>query len=75
MKYQTKAKICIVMGIGLIVFVASLVNLPFMHSDSAVQKITQKNISKLEDSEQRLTGFMQHEKSELAQKIGKNSFP
>lgn len=72
MKYQTKTKICIVAGIALIVFVASLVNLPFMNSDSAVQKVTQKNFDKLESSEDKMQSFMKHEKAELAQKISHN---
>lgn len=69
MKYQTKAKVCIVAGIALIVFVASLVNLPFVNSDSAVQKITQKRFDKMESSEEKLQGFMKHERAELAQKL------
>lgn len=76
MKYSTKTKIGVVIGIGLIVFVVSLLNLPFMNSDSSVQKITQKNIDKIEESEEKMLDFITHEKSELAAKTnGKISFP
>jgi hypothetical protein len=76
MRYSTKTKIGIVVGIGLIVFVVSLLNLPFMNTDSSVQKITQKSIDKVEESEEKLLDFITHEKAELAAKTnGAVSFP
>ena len=65
-----KAKIGVVVGICLIVLVASLVWLPFMNTDSAVQKVSHNSIKKMEESEQRLLGFTVHERAELESKIG-----
>lgn len=70
MQYSNKAKITIVIGIFLIVFVASMVGLPFMKSESSVQKITDANIKKLESSEKRILNVITHEKAELSSKIG-----
>lgn len=76
MEYGNKAKITTVIGIGLIVFVASMVGLPFMNSDSAVQKISDANIKKLEGSEKKLLNVITQEKTELESKIGgKLNFP
>jgi len=69
-QYTNKVKITTVIGIGLIVFVASLVGLPFMDSESDVQKITNEPINKLEESEEKMLDVIMQEKSELESKIG-----
>lgn len=65
MKYTTKAKICIIVGIGLIVFVASLTGLPFMKSDSAMQQISHENSKKLESAEEKMFHVIEQERAEL----------
>jgi hypothetical protein len=76
MQSVNKARIATVVGIGIIVFVASLVGLPFMSSDSGIQKTAQKSINKVDDSEEKLLDFIQHEKAELESKVhGKVNFP
>lgn len=76
MRYTVKAKICTVIGIGLIVFVASLVGLPFSESESNVKKISYENAKKLDDSEQRMLDVIAQEKAALESKIGgKINFP
>jgi hypothetical protein len=76
MKYTVKAKICTVVGIGLIVFVASLVGLPFTESESNVKKISYESTKKLDDSEQRMLDVIAQEKAQLESKIGgKINFP
>lgn len=76
MKYTTKSRIAIVAGVCLIVFVASLIGLPFTYSDSTVQKISHENIEKLEESEVKMLGVIAQEKAELESKIsGKLAFP
>lgn len=76
MQYTTKTKIAIIVGIGLIVFVASLLELPFMNSDSAMQKVSHESIKKLEEPEEKMHDFIVQEKTELESKIGgKIKFP
>ena len=76
MQYTVKAKICTVVGIGLIVFVASLVGLPFADSDSNVKKISYENAKKIDDSEQKMLDVIAQEKAEIESKIGgKINFP
>lgn len=76
MRYTVKAKICTVIGISLIVFVASLVGLPFSESESNVKKISYENAKKLDDSEQRMLDVIAQEKAQLESKIGgKINFP
>ena len=70
MQYSNKAKITTIIGIGLIVFVASMVGLPFMNSDSAMKKASHENIKKLEGSEKKLLNVITQEKTELESKIG-----
>lgn len=70
MQHADKAKIGVVVGISLIVLVASLVWLPFMDSNSAVQKVSHNSIKKMEESEEKLLGFASHEKAEMESKIG-----
>ncbi|MBM2852194.1 MAG: hypothetical protein HW420_741, partial [Candidatus Nitrosotenuis sp.] len=63
-------------GIGLIISVASMVGLPFINSDSSVQKISHDNIKKLEESEEKILDFTVQEKTELESKMGgKIKFP
>jgi hypothetical protein len=76
MQYTVKAKICTVVGIGLIVFVASLVGLPFADSESNEKKISYENTKKLHDSEQKMFDVIAQEKAEIESKIGgKINFP
>jgi len=70
MQYTNKTKIATVIGIGLIVFVASLVGLPFISSESTVQKITHEPINKLEESEEKMLDVIMQERSEFESKIG-----
>lgn len=73
---STKTKIAVIIGIGLIISVASLVGLPFINSDSSVQKISHQSIKKLEESEAKILDFTVREKTELESKIGgKIKFP
>lgn len=70
MQHADKVKIGVVVGMCLIALVASLVWLPFMNSDSAMQKASQHSMKKLEESEEKILGFTVHEKTELESKIG-----
>jgi hypothetical protein len=76
MQFVNKARIATVVGIGIIIFVASLLGLPFMNSDSSVQKASQENIKKVDESEEKMLDFIAHEKAELESKIhGKINLP
>lgn len=70
MNHSIKTKISIISGIGIIVFVASLVGLPFFEANNTVQKATQSSIKKVESSEDKLLGVIAQEKAELERKIG-----
>ncbi|MBI5697952.1 MAG: hypothetical protein HZC29_05625 [Thaumarchaeota archaeon] len=70
MEYSKKAKITIILGIGLIAFVASLVSLPFLESGNGVQQISQSSIKKVDDSEAKMLDVIAQEKAELEWKIG-----
>lgn len=70
MQSTNKTKIAIIVGISLIISVASMVGLPFINSDSSMQKISQDNIKKLEESEEKILDFTVREKTELESKIG-----
>jgi uncharacterized protein YpmB len=70
MEPANKTRIALIIGIFLIVSVASLVVLPFMNSSSPVQKVSQETIKKIESSEERILGFTAQEKTELESKIG-----
>lgn len=70
MQPANKTRIALVIGIVLIVSVASLVWLPFMNSQPPVQKVSQETIKKLEASEEKILGFVSHEKTELESKMG-----
>lgn len=70
MKHSIKTKIAIISGIGIIVFVASLVGLPFFETNNNIQKTTQSSIKKVESSEEKLLDVIAQEKAELEWKIG-----
>ncbi len=69
MKYSLKAKIGIIVGIGLIMFTVSLLSLPFSDSN-AIQKTTQTSIDKVESSEAKMLDVIAQERAELEWKIG-----
>lgn len=71
MKHSIKTKIAIVSGIGIIVFVASLVGLPFFDVSNNVKKSTQNSISKVESSETKMLNVIAQEREELELKLGK----
>ena len=70
MKYSRKAKLGIIIGIGLIVFTVSLLGLPFSESQNAMQKVTHTSIEKVESSEAKMLDVIAQEKAELEWKIG-----
>lgn len=70
MKYSLKAKIGIVIGMGLIVFTVSLLSLPFSDSQNVVQKATHTSIEKVESSEAKMLDVIAQERAELEWKIG-----
>lgn len=69
MKSSTKTRVAIISGIAMIMFVASLVGLPFIE-ESALQKAQQESIKKTEQSEERMLEVIAQEKAELEAKIG-----
>ena len=76
MQPASKTKIAVIVGIGLIIFVASMMGLPFINSDSSIQKISYDNIKKLDESEEKILDFTVREKTELGSKLGgKIKFP
>lgn len=75
MEYSKKAKVTIILGIGLIAFVASLVSLPFLESGNGVQKISESSIKKVDDSEAKMLDVIAQEKAELEWKIGGKLMP
>jgi hypothetical protein len=73
-KYSLKAKIGIIVGIGLIVFTVSLLSLPFSDSN-VIQKTTQTSIDRVESSEAKMLDVIAQERAELEWKIGGKSQP
>ena len=69
MKYSLKAKIGIIVGIGLIMFTVSLLSLPFSDSN-VIQKTTQSSIDRVESSEAKMLDVIAQERAELEWKIG-----
>lgn len=61
-------KFGIVIGIAIIVSVATLLALPFMESDVSVQKLPIHN-QKLTNAEGKMLDFINHEKTELELKL------
>ncbi|MBI5146540.1 MAG: hypothetical protein HZA84_04900 [Thaumarchaeota archaeon] len=70
MQPANKTRIALVVGISLIISVASMVGLPFTSSQSSVQKVSHETITKLEASEEKILGFAVQEKAELESKMG-----
>jgi hypothetical protein len=70
MQFVNKTRIAIVIGITIIVFVASLVGLPFMNSDSGMEKVSHESIKKVDESEQKVLDLIAREKAELESKVG-----
>lgn len=70
MRYSTKTKIAMISGIGIIVFVASLVGLPFMDSSVDVQKIAHDATASDDDAERKMLDLISHEKAEFEMKVG-----
>lgn len=69
MKYSLKAKIGIIVGIGLIMFTVSLLSLPFSDSN-VIQKTTQTSIDRVESSEAKMLDVIAQERAEIEWKIG-----
>lgn len=57
-------------GIVIIVFVASLVGLPFMDSDTDIQQMVEKTASSDDDAERRMLDLIAHEKAEMEIRAG-----
>lgn len=70
MQPANKTRIALIVGIGLIISVASLIVLPFMNSQSPVEKVSHETLKKLESSEKKIISFATKEKSELEFKMG-----
>jgi len=70
MQPANKTRIALMIGIGLIISVASLITLPFMNSQSSVEKVSHETLKKIESSEKKILGFAIQEKTELESKIG-----
>ena len=70
MQFVNKTRVAIVIGMSIIIFVASLVGLPFMNSDSSMQKVSHENIKKVDESEEKMLDLIAQEKAELESKIG-----
>ncbi len=70
MQPPNKTRIALIVGICLIISVASLVGLPFMNSQSSVQKVSHETIRNLDASEEKILGFTAQEKTELELKLG-----
>lgn len=64
-----KTKISIIIGISLIIAVASMMAIPFTEQGTTVKQ-TQEAISQYEESEKIMLSFIEKEKAELESKIG-----
>ena len=69
MALVNKTKISIVIGISLIIAVASMLGIPFAEQGKTIKK-TQETIKKYEESEEAMLSFIKQEKAELESKIG-----
>lgn len=67
---SSKTKIGVIIGIGIIVSVASMMSFPMMDSESSAKTTYQKNIKQLQTSEEKMLNFIEQEKMELESKIG-----
>ena len=70
METSKKTMIGAIIGIVVIVSVASLMALPFSEEESGVQKIAEENIKKYEKSEEMMLKLIEQEKEELSYKLG-----
>ncbi len=64
-----KTKISIVIGISLIIAVASMMAIPFTEQGTTVKQ-TKQVINKYEESEKMMLSLIEQEKAELESKIG-----
>jgi uncharacterized membrane protein len=64
-----KTKISIIIGIFLIIAVASMMAIPFTEQGTTVKQ-TQEALSQYEESEKIMLSFIEKEKAELESKIG-----
>lgn len=70
MQPANKTRIALIIGICLIASVAAMIGIPFMNSQSPVQKVSHETVKKLEASEEKILGFTAQEKTEFESKIG-----
>ncbi len=70
MSFSRKTKLGIVIGISIIVSVASMMSLPFINSESSTKVNYQKSMNNFQESEEKLLDFIAQEKTELESKIG-----
>lgn len=64
-----KTKISIIIGISLIIAVASMMGIPFAEQGTTIKK-TQETIKKYDQSEKVMLNFIEKEKAEFESKIG-----
>jgi len=70
MPFSRKTKLGIVIGISIIVSVASMTSLPFTNSESSMKANYQKSMKNFHTSEEKMLDFIAQEKTELESKIG-----
>ena len=70
MQFSSKTKVGIIIGISIIVSLASMISIPLMESESTAKVNYQKSMKKVQASEEKLLGFIAQEKTELESKIG-----
>ncbi|RDJ31302.1 MAG: hypothetical protein DWQ18_03150 [Crenarchaeota archaeon] len=70
METSKKTMIGVILGVAVIVAVASLMALPFSEEESGVQKIAEENIKKYQESEDMMLKLIEEEKEELSYKLG-----
>ena len=69
MPYGKKAKLGIIIGMSIIVSVASMMSLPFVSSESSTKASYQKSMKDFQESEEKMLDFIEQEKTELESKI------
>jgi len=70
MPFSRKTMLGIVIGISLIVSVASMTSLPLTNSESSTKANYQKSMKDFHASEEKMLDFIAQEKTELESKIG-----
>ena len=70
MPFSRKTMLGIVIGMSIIVSVASLMSLPFTNSESSTKANYQKSMNDFQASEEKMLDFIAQEKMELESKIG-----